>query len=93
MYYSAYLRGEAFLAEHDGVAAVAEFQKILDHPGVVISDPIGALAYLQLGRAKAMAGDKVKAKAAYQEFFGLWKDADPNITILRQSKAEYAKLQ
>jgi cytochrome c-type biogenesis protein CcmH/NrfG len=76
---------------HDG-AAVAEFQKILDHRGVVQNEPIGALAHLQLGRAYAMQGDAAKAKAAYNDFLNLWKDADPDIPILKEAKAEYAKL-
>jgi eukaryotic-like serine/threonine-protein kinase len=89
MYYSAYLRGEAYLAEHDGVAAAAEFQKILDHRGVVISDPIGALAHLQQGRAFALSGDKVKAKAAYREFLQLSKDADPGISVFERARVEH----
>jgi len=91
--YPIYVRGEAYLALHQGVQAATEFQKILDHRGVVESDPIGALAHVQLGRAYAMSGDTVKAKAAYQDFLTLWKDADPDIAILEQAKAEYAKLQ
>jgi eukaryotic-like serine/threonine-protein kinase len=91
--YPAYLRGEAYLAAHQGTAAAAEFQKILDHPGVVVNEPIGALAHLGLARAYAMAGDTAKAKAAYQDFLTLWKDADPDIPILKQAKAEYAKMQ
>jgi serine/threonine protein kinase/tetratricopeptide (TPR) repeat protein len=91
--YPVYVRGEAFLAAHKGAEAAAEFQKILDHRGIVISDPIGALAHVQLGRAFALSGDQNKAKAAYQDFLTLWKDADPDIPILRQAKAEYAKLQ
>ncbi len=91
--YPVYVRGEAFLAAHKGAEAAAEFQKILDHRGIVISDPIGALAHVQLGRAFALSGDQSKAKAAYQDFLTLWKDADPDIPILRQAKAEYAKLQ
>ena len=75
--YPVYLRGEAYLAAKQGDAAAAEFQKILDHPGAVRSEPIGALAHLELGRALALSGDKTKAKAAYQEFLTLWKDADP----------------
>ena len=71
----------------------AQFQTILDHRGIVVSDPIGALAHLQLGRALDMSGDKPKAKAAYQDFLTLWKDADSNIPILAQAKAEYARLQ
>jgi predicted Zn-dependent protease len=90
--YPIYVRGEAYLAAHRGAAAVAEFQKILDHRGIVISDVIGALAFLQLGRAYAMAGDNAKAGAAYRTFLNLWKDADPDIPILKQAKAECAKL-
>jgi hypothetical protein len=73
--------------------AAAEFQKILDHRGNVISDPIGALAHLQLGRAFTLSGDKNKAKSAYQDFYALWKDADPDTPILQQAKAEFCKLQ
>lgn len=91
--YPIYVRGEAYLAAHQGAEAAAEFQKILDHRGIVISDPIGALAHLQLGRAFALSGDKTKAKTAYQDFLNLWKDADEDIPILKQAKAEYAKLQ
>jgi Flp pilus assembly protein TadD len=91
--YPAYLRGQIQLSAHNGTAAVTEFQKLLDHPGVVLNDPIGALAHLQLGRAYAMAGDARKAKAAYQDFLTLWKDADPDIPILEEAKAEYAKLR
>jgi eukaryotic-like serine/threonine-protein kinase len=91
--YPVYVRGEAYLALHQGVEAAAEFQKILDHRGIVVSDPIGALAHLQLGRALAMSGDKPKAKTGYQDFLVPWKDADSNIPILKQAKAEYAKLQ
>jgi uncharacterized protein YbjT (DUF2867 family) len=72
--------------------AAAELRKILDHPGIVLNDPIGALARLQLGRAMAASGDNAKAKAAYQDLLTLWKDADPDIPILKQAKAEYAKL-
>ena len=91
--YPVYLRGEAYLAAHQGSAAAAEFQKILDHHGVVGNEPIGALAYLGLARAYALSGDSVKSRTAYQNFFALWKDADPDITILKEAKAEYAKLQ
>ncbi len=90
--YPVYVRGEAYLAAHQGPEAAAEFQKILDHRGIVGSDPIGALARLQLGRAYALSGDKTKAKTAYQDFLTLWKDADPDIPILKQAKAEYTKL-
>jgi tetratricopeptide (TPR) repeat protein len=89
----AYLRGEAYLASKQGASAGAEFQKIIDHPGIVCNDPTGALAHLGLGRANVLAGDSAKAKTAYQDFFALWKDADPDIPILQQAKAEYAKLQ
>jgi len=88
-----YVRGEAYLAAGEATEAVAEFQKILDHRGIVISDVIGVLAHLQLGRAYAVAGDKAKAKSAYQDFLNLWKDADLNIPVLKQARTEYAKLQ
>jgi tetratricopeptide (TPR) repeat protein len=88
-----YVRGEAYLAAGEATEAVAEFQKILDHRGIVISDVIGVLAHLQLGRAYAVAGDKDKAKSAYQDFLNLWKDADLNIPVLKQARTEYAKLQ
>ena len=91
--YPAYVRGEAYLAAHRGFEAAAEFQKILDHRGVVGADPVGALAHLQLGRAFALLGDKTKAKTAYQDFLTLWKDADPDIPIFKQAKAEYAGLR
>ena len=93
--YPAYVRGEAYLAAHQGAEAVAEFQKILDHPGIVLSDPIGALAHLGLARAYDLQGDTAKATAAYQDFLTLWKDADtdPDIPIYKQAKAEYTKLQ
>ena len=81
------------IAAHQGSKAAAEFQKILDHRGIVLNEPIGALAHLQLGRAYAMQGDTAKSRAAYQEFLTLWKDADLDIPILREAKAEYAKLQ
>jgi DNA-binding winged helix-turn-helix (wHTH) protein/tetratricopeptide (TPR) repeat protein len=90
--YPVYLRGEAYLAAKQGIAAAAEFQKIIDHPGAVRSEPIGALARLELGRAFVLSGDNVKAKAAFQEFLTLWKDADPDIPILKQAKAEYSSL-
>jgi eukaryotic-like serine/threonine-protein kinase len=91
--YPIYVRGVAYLAARKGAEAVREFQKILDHRGIVVSDPIAALAHVQLGRAFALSGDQNKAKAAYQDFLALWKDADPDIPILRQAKGEYAKLQ
>jgi eukaryotic-like serine/threonine-protein kinase len=90
--YPVYLRGEAYLAAKQG-AAVNEFQKILDHAGVVGNEPLAALAHLGLGRAYALTGDSAKSKTAYQDFFALWKDADPDVPVLKQAKAEYAKLQ
>jgi serine/threonine protein kinase/tetratricopeptide (TPR) repeat protein len=91
--YPAYVRGEAYLAARQGREAAVEFQKILDHRGIVVSDLIGALAHLQLGRAYALSGDDAKANIAYKDFLTLWKDADPDIPILKEAKAEYAKLQ
>jgi hypothetical protein len=91
--YPTYVRGEALLADHQGSAAAAEFQKLIDHPGIVLADPLGALAVLQIGRAWMIAGETDKAKAAYQRFLKLWKDADSDIPILVQAKAEYARLQ
>ena len=91
--YSAYLRGEAYLAADRGAEAAAEFQRILDHPGIVLSDPVAVLAHLQLGRAYALAGDIAQARAAHSDFLALWKDADPYIPIYTAAKAEYAKLQ
>ena len=84
-----YLRGEAYLAAHQGLQAAAEFQKILAHP---LAGGNIALAHLGLGRAYALQGDTAKARKAYQDFLALWKDADPDIPILKQAKAEYAKL-
>ena len=89
--YTAYVRGEAYLAAHDGTHAAAEFQKIIDHHSVGMH-PIGARARLGIARAYVLEGDSVKAKAAYQDFLTLWKDADPDIPILKQAKAEYTKL-
>jgi serine/threonine protein kinase/Flp pilus assembly protein TadD len=88
-----YVRGEAYLAAGDGAAAAREFQKILDHPGIVANDSIEALAHLGLARSYAQAGDAAKARTAYQDFFVLWKDADPDLPILIAAKSEYAKLQ
>jgi serine/threonine protein kinase/tetratricopeptide (TPR) repeat protein len=89
----AYLRGLAYLAQSNGAAAAAEFQKFLDHPGIVQNFLFASLAHLELGRAYAISGDQAKAKTAYQDFFTLWKDADPDIPILKQAKADYAKLE
>jgi hypothetical protein len=91
--YPAWVRGQAYLAARNGTAAVAEFQKLIDRPGIVLNQPIGSLAHLQLGRAYALAGDAVKARAAYDDFFILWKDADPDIPILIAAKAESAKIR
>jgi eukaryotic-like serine/threonine-protein kinase len=91
--YPVYVRAEAYLAGGHGSAAAAEFQKLIDHRGITWSCTTGALARLGLGRAYALAGDKTKAHAAYQDFLALWKDADPEIPILKQAKAEYEKLQ
>jgi tetratricopeptide (TPR) repeat protein len=91
--YPAYLRGLAYMQAGDGQNAAVEFQKLLDHPGVVEVDVTGALAHLQLGRAQVMMGDKVAARKSYNDFLTLWKDADPDIPIYKQAKAEYAKLQ
>jgi len=90
--YPVYVRGEAELAAHNGPAAAAEFQKFLDHTGVSVNFPLGALAHLGLARAYALSGDTAKAKVAYQDFLALWKDADPDIPILKEAKTEYAKL-
>jgi tetratricopeptide (TPR) repeat protein len=88
-----FVRGRAYLAAGNGASAAAEFQKILDHPGVVVNSPMGVLAHLQIGRSEELAGDTAKARAAYQDFFALWQHADPDIPILKQARAEYAKLQ
>jgi eukaryotic-like serine/threonine-protein kinase len=90
--YPAYVRGQAYLQAGRGGEAAAEFQKVLDHRGIVLADPIGALAHLQLGRAHVISGDIAKAKSAYQDFLTLWNDADADIPVLRQARAEYAKL-
>ena len=99
--YPVYLRGQAYLSSGNssgsgsgnGALAAAEFQKILEHPGVTVNFPLSALSHLGLGRARALSGDKAGARTAYQDFFALWKDADSDIPILKQAKAEYAKLQ
>jgi tetratricopeptide (TPR) repeat protein len=91
--HSAYVRGEALLAADRYAEAAAEFQKILDHPGLAGADPIGALAHMQLGRVYALSRDKDKAKTMYQAFLRLWKDADGDIPILKQAKTECARLQ
>ncbi len=90
--YPAYVRGQAYLTAERGQEASVEFQKVLDHRGIVFADPIGALAHLQLGRAYVVSGDMAKAKNAYQDFLTLWKDADVDLPVLKQARAEYAKL-
>ena len=92
-FFSVYLRGEAYLKTGQGTHAATEFQKVLDNPGIVDNTPIGALAHLGLARAYAIDKDTGKARAAYQEFLALWKDADTDIPILKEAKAEYAKLK
>jgi serine/threonine protein kinase/tetratricopeptide (TPR) repeat protein len=91
--YPAYIRGQAQLMARNGAAAAAEFQKFLDHRGIVGNFPLGALAHLGLARAYVLSGDTAKAKTAYHDFLALWKDADPDIPALKEAKAEYAKLQ
>jgi tRNA A-37 threonylcarbamoyl transferase component Bud32/Tfp pilus assembly protein PilF len=91
--YPVYLRGESYLAAHRGLEAAEEFRKIIARPGIVVSDPVGVLARLQLARAVALTGNKPKARVAYRDFLTLWKAADPDIPILRQARAEYAALK
>ena len=90
--HSAYVRGEALVAAHRYAEGAAEFQKILDHRGIVGADPIGALAHLQLGRTLALLGDTARATAAYGDFLTMWENADPEIPMLEQARAEYARL-
>ena len=91
--YPVYLRGQVHLMSHQSKEAAADFEKILDHRFIVLNSPTGALAHLGLGRASVLQGDTAKARTAYQDFLALWKDADPDIPILKQAKAEYAKLE
>ena len=91
--YPIFVRGQAYLVAHNGNLAAAEFRKILDHRGIVLNFPVGALARLGLARAYVLSGDTAKARPAYQDFLALWKDADPDIPILKEAKAEYAKLK
>jgi predicted Zn-dependent protease len=89
--YPVFMRGEAYLAAHKAAEAAAEFQKIFDHRGLVLADPMAARARLELGRAWAAAGDAARARAAYSDFLALWKDADPGVPILKEAKAEMQK--
>ena len=91
--YPPYVRGQAYLAAGRGPEAATEFQKLLSHRGIVLADPIGALAHLQLGRAYRVSGEIAKAKSAYEAFLAIWKDADREIPILKEARTEYAKLQ
>jgi eukaryotic-like serine/threonine-protein kinase len=92
-YWPIYLRGEAYVQNGDGAKALVEYQKIADHPGIDVTSPLRPLARLGAGRAYVVLHDTAKAKTAHQDFFAAWKDADPDIPILKQAKAEYAKLQ
>jgi predicted Zn-dependent protease len=91
-FYPIYVRGQAYLASHQGAEATAEFQKFIDHRSIVMNYPLTALAHLGLARAYAMQGETTKARAAYQDFLTLWKDADPDIPVLQQAKDEAAAL-
>jgi hypothetical protein len=93
MLYPAYLRGQAYLRARQGKEAAAEFQKIIDHRGLVLNFPLGALARLGLARAYAVQSDTTKTRSAYGDFLSLWKDADPDIPILKEAQAEYATLK
>jgi len=88
-----YFRGYAYMQAGQSREAAREFQRIIDHPGIVVNSPVGALAHLGLARASTAIGDLAGARTAYQDFLALWRDADPDIPILKQAKAEYAKLQ
>jgi tetratricopeptide (TPR) repeat protein len=92
-YWPMHVRAEAYLRQREGAKAAAEYQKILDHRGINPLYPLYALSHLGVARAYALQGDTAKARAAYQDFFALWKDSDPDIPILKQAKAEYAKLR
>jgi eukaryotic-like serine/threonine-protein kinase len=90
--YPIYVRGQAYLAARQPAEAAGEFQRILDHRSIVLVDPMGALARLQLARALALSGDTVKAKSAYSDLLTLWADADSDIPVLEAARAEYARL-
>jgi ATP/maltotriose-dependent transcriptional regulator MalT len=91
--YPVFVRGEVYLAARQGPEAAAEFQKILDHRGIVLNQPVGALAHLGLARAYVMNGEAAKARAAYENFLELWKHADADVPILKQANAEYSRLK
>lgn len=91
--YPAYLRANAYLGAGDHTRAAAEFQKLLDHPGIVLNFPLATLARLGLARACVRAGDSAKAQHAYLDFIQIWHDADPWLPVLNQAKQEYSKLQ
>ncbi|HTM41115.1 MAG TPA: hypothetical protein VL177_09400, partial [Terriglobales bacterium] len=91
--YPAYVRGQAYLGTRQGKEAAAEFQKFLDHRSIVSNSPLGALARLGLARAYSLQGDTAKSRAAYQDFLALWKQADSDVPVLKEARAEYAKLQ
>ena len=91
--YPIYVRGVAYLAARQPAEAAAEFQRILDHRSIVLVDPMDAMARLQLARALVLSGETAKAKSAYNDLFALWKDADPEIPMVNEARAEYAKLQ
>ena len=91
--YPAFVRGEAYIREGRGKEAVTEFDKYLQYPGATVSCPLAALARLQLGRSYVLTHEVEKASAAYRDFLSLWKDADPDIPVLKQAKGEYARLQ
>ena len=91
--YPAYLRGQAYLSAGKGVEAAAEFQKLIDHPGVVVNFPLGALAHLGLARAHVLSGEVGAARTAYQDFFAMWKDADLDVPVLKRARSEYEKLK
>ncbi len=86
------MRGEAYLALGKGDEAAAEFQKIIDHPGVVYADPIGVLAHFEVGKSHALSGNGARAKSGYREFLSLWRDADPDIAVYKQAQVEYGRL-
>jgi hypothetical protein len=92
-YFPIYARAESFLRAHDGTKAATEYQKILDHRGVEPTSVLYSLAHLGLGRAYALQGDTAKARTAYQDFFAVWKDSDPDVPVLKTAKAEYEKLK